>query len=323
VDLHAEFKGVVPEIAARAHLSLIQPLMDKLIDQTGLKMNELSAIAATSGPGLIGGVIVGMTYAKALAQALNIPYLAINHLEGHLLTPRMTDGIGFPYLTCLISGGHSQFLWVTGIGEYRVLGTTIDDAVGEAFDKTAKLLGLGYPGGPALERLAGQSDIAQDPFDLPRPLLNDPDSGANLSLSGLKTAVRRIIDRRIKRGAMNDSIKADLARAFHFAIGDILVDRTRQAVTMVETASLAGRPLALVGGVAANQYLRKRMSKIANELDMKLITAPMEYCTDNAAMIAWAGYERYRSGGSDDLSFAPRPRWPLDELHSHFAGSDL
>jgi N6-L-threonylcarbamoyladenine synthase len=307
LEQHRPFGGVVPEIAARAHLDHLDRLVREALDQAGVGLAELDGIAATGGPGLIGGVIVGVTMGKALALAHDRPFVAVNHLEGHALTCRLTDDVGFPYLLLLVSGGHSQLLAVEGVGRYVRLGTTIDDAVGEAFDKVAKMLGLGFPGGPAVEAAARDGDPAR--FDLPRPLRGRP--GADFSFSGLKTAVRLAAEG-LPPGDFAPRDLADLAASFQAAVGDVLADRTAHAIAQFRSIHPAARSLVVAGGVAANAALRARLNEVAASHDMRLIAPPPRLCTDNAAMIAWAGIERLRLGLIDRLDFAPRPRWPLD-----------
>jgi N6-L-threonylcarbamoyladenine synthase len=307
LEQHRPFGGVVPEIAARAHLDHLDRLVREALDQACVGLAALDGIAATGGPGLIGGVIVGVTMGKALALAHDRPFVAVNHLEGHALTCRLTDDVGFPYLLLLVSGGHSQLLAVEGVGRYTRLGTTIDDAVGEAFDKVAKMLGLGFPGGPAVEAAARDGDPAR--FDLPRPLRGRP--GADFSFSGLKTAVRLAAEG-LPPGDFAPRDLADLAASFQAAVGDVLADRTAHAIAQFRSRHPAARSLVVAGGVAANAALRARLSEVAAAHDMRLIAPPPRLCTDNAAMIAWAGIERLRLGLTDRLDFAPRPRWPLD-----------
>ena len=295
-DEHRPYGGVVPEIAARAHAERLTPLISATLADAGMELADLDAIAATAGPGLIGGVMVGLVSAKALAMASDKPLIAINHLEGHALSPRLADpSLGFPYLLLLVSGGHCQILLVEGVGQYRRLGTTIDDALGEAFDKTAKILGLGFPGGPAVERLAASGDARRVP--LPRPLMGTPEP--HFSFAGLKSAVLRARD----SGLYAD---ADIAASFQLAAVDCIIDRTRKALDLID------RPSALVvaGGVAANQAVRGALEALAREQGMAFVAPPLALCTDNAAMIAWAGIERL--GQSDPLDFVARPRWPLD-----------
>jgi N6-L-threonylcarbamoyladenine synthase len=311
LEAHRPYGGVVPEIAARAHLDRLDGLVRRALADAGVGLGDLDGIAATGGPGLIGGVIVGVTFGKALALAHGRPFVAVNHLEGHALTCRLTDEVAFPYLLLLVSGGHCQLLAVEGVGRYRRLGTTIDDAVGEAFDKVAKMLGLGFPGGPAVEHAARTGDAAR--FALPRPLAGRP--GADFSFSGLKTAVRLAAES-LPRGADGAAFApgdlADLAASFQHAVADVLADRTARAIAMFRTAHPAAATLVVAGGVAANQTLRARLAEVAAAHAMRLVAPPPALCTDNAAMIAWAGVERLRLGLTDDLDFAPRPRWPLD-----------
>ncbi len=295
---HAPFGGVVPEIAARAHVDRLMPLVEQALTQAQLSLADVDAFAATAGPGLIGGVMVGLVTGKALAHACAKPLIAVNHLEGHALSPRLVDpDLGFPYLLLLISGGHCQLLEVRGVGNYRRLATTIDDAVGEAFDKSAKLLGLGYPGGPALEALAREGDAAAVP--LPRPLVGSGDP--HFSFAGLKSAVARAV-------AAGQHHPADVAASFQAAAVDCLVDRTRIAI-----ASAPGvTALVVAGGVAANGAVRLGLTALARAHDLPFIAPPGWLCTDNAAMIAWAGSERFALGLTDPLDALARPRWPLD-----------
>jgi N6-L-threonylcarbamoyladenine synthase len=297
-DEHRPYGGVVPEIAARAHVERLAPLIEATLADAGMTLKEVDAIAATAGPGLIGGVMVGLVTAKSLAMAGDKPLIALNHLEGHALSPRLADeSLAYPYLLLLVSGGHCQILSVEGVGRYRRLATTIDDALGEAFDKTAKLLGLGYPGGPAVEKLAASGDPKAVP--LPRPLKGKPEP--HFSFAGLKSAVLRARD----SGEYTD---ADIAASFQQAAIDCLVDRTRRAL------AVAGSPTALVvaGGVAANKAIRGALETLAAEHGLPFTAPPLPLCTDNAAMIAWAGVERLELGQNDPLDFVARPRWPLD-----------
>jgi N6-L-threonylcarbamoyladenine synthase len=302
---HAAYGGVVPEIAARAHVEVIDRLVARALQNAGTTIDEIDGIAAAAGPGLIGGVLVGLTTAKALALVTRKPLLAVNHLEGHALTARLTDGIGFPYLLLLASGGHTQLVAVRGVGDYVRLGTTIDDAIGEAFDKVAKLLGLGYPGGPQVEREARNGNPER--FLLPRPMHGRPEP--NFSLSGLKTAMRLEAERMAPLGP---SDVADLCASFQAAIVDVIVDRTRVGLRAFREA--AGHPTALVvaGGVAANQASRSALERFAVESGLRLAAPPIKLCGDNGAMIAWAGLERLRLGLVDDLMAPARARWPLD-----------
>ena len=307
LDEHRPYGGVVPEIAARAHLVHLNGLVRRALADAGTALARLDAVAATGGPGLIGGIMVGVMTAKAIAAARGLPFLAVNHLEGHALTARLTDDLDFPYLLLLVSGGHCQLVTVAGVGAYRRLGTTIDDAAGEAFDKVAKLLGLGYPGGPQIEREARGGDPGR--VDLPRPMVGR--DGCDFSFSGLKTAVRRRVDA-LPLGPLRRRDVADLAAGFQAAVGDCLVDRTRNAVAQFRRAHRSGGALVVAGGVAANQALRDRLGALAADCGLPFVAPPQALCTDNAAMIAWAGLERLRLGRTDTLDFAPRPRWPLD-----------
>lgn len=293
---HAPYGGVVPEIAARAHAERLAPMIAAVMDDAGLELADLDAIAATAGPGLIGGVMVGLVSAKALAMAGDVPLIAVNHLEGHALSPRLADpDLAFPFALLLVSGGHCQILRVEGVGQYRRLATTIDDALGEAFDKTAKILGLGFPGGPAVERLAREGDPLAVP--LPRPLVGSGEP--HFSFAGLKSAVLRAKETR--RHA-----DADIAASFQQAALDCVLDRLRIALDAMEPVPA----LVVAGGVAANQAIRAALEKMATARGLRFVAPPLALCTDNAAMIAWAGCERL--GQSDPLDVAARPRWPLD-----------
>jgi N6-L-threonylcarbamoyladenine synthase len=300
---HARFGGVVPEIAARAHLAALPGLADRVLARAGIGFADLAAVAATSGPGLIGGLIVGAGFGKGVAIARGLPFVAVNHLEAHALTarlPGLLDGgaPAFPYLLLLVSGGHCQCVAVEGLGRYRRLGTTLDDAVGEAFDKAAKLMGLPWPGGPHLERLAAGGDARA--VALPRPLLGRP--GCDFSFSGLKTAVARAV----AQGAR----PADVAASFQASVAAVLADRARHALAMMPGASA----VVVAGGVAANQGVRGALAGVAAAAGVPMLAPPLRYCTDNAVMVAWAGIERLRAGLVDGLDHAPRPRWPLAEL---------
>jgi N6-L-threonylcarbamoyladenine synthase len=306
VALHAPYGGIVPEIAARSHLDHLGGLILQAFEEARAAPGDLDGVAATAGPGLIGGLLVGLMTAKAMAAALNRPFIAVNHLEGHVLSVRLSHAVEFPYLILLVSGGHSQLLIAERIGRYRRLGTTIDDAAGEAFDKTAKLLGLAYPGGPEIERRASAGDPAR--FELPRPLKGT--AGCHFSFSGLKTAVRRTVEHLGRPFADKDV--ADLAAAFQFAVGDVLVERSANAMAEFRRLYGTGRAFVIVGGVAANRYLRGRLEQLCAREGFMPVAPPPSLCTDNAAMIAWAGIEHLQAGLADRLDFAARPRWPLD-----------
>ncbi|MEM8795462.1 MAG: tRNA (adenosine(37)-N6)-threonylcarbamoyltransferase complex transferase subunit TsaD [Pseudomonadota bacterium] len=310
IDEHSAFGGVVPEIAARAHVKVMdQVVMAALID-ANLELDEVDAIAATAGPGLNGGLLVAAMTAKAMAIALKKPFYPINHLEGHALTARLTDGVAFPYLLLLVSGGHTQILTVRGVGDYERMATTIDDALGEAFDKTAKLLGLGFPGGPAVEKAAGGGNPKR--FSFPHPLKGK--ESLNLSLSGLKTAVR------IKAqdsAPLSESDVADLCASFQATIVEILEDRVSRAMErFIETEQPVEPTLVIAGGVAANQAIRTMLERLSAERGFRLAAPPPRLCTDNAAMIGWAAAERMALGEDGDMDFIPRPRWPLDETRT-------
>ncbi len=314
---HAAFGGVVPEIAARAHVEALDGIVAAALGDAGLSFADIDAVAATAGPGLIGGVLVGLTTAKAIAMAAGKPLLAVNHLEGHALTARLTDGLDFPFLLLLVSGGHSQFLAVDGVGAYRRLGTTIDDALGEAFDKAAKLLGLPYPGGPEVEKAAASGNAAR--FDLPRPLHGKP--GADFSFSGLKTALRLAAE---SVEPLTPEDVFDLAAAFQAAVVDVVRDRAAHAMAMFrdsEGGDLEMPALVIAGGVAANQALRAALSEEAAAHGFRLVAPPIKLCSDNGVMIAWAGAERLALGLTDPLDFAARPRWPLDETAAPMIGA--
>jgi len=307
IEQHRPYGGIVPEVAARAHLEFINQVVNEAMDKAGVNFKDLSAIAATGGPGLIGGVIVGVMTAKSIAMAHNLPFIAVNHLEGHALTARLTHKVKFPYLLLLASGGHTQLLAVHGVGNYTRLGTTIDDAVGEAFDKSAKMLGLGYPGGPPIEAQAKLGDANR--FALPRPLRGKP--GCDFSFSGLKAAVKRQIDALPPGDLLPQDIN-DMAASFQAAVADVMGERTKKGIQVFHKICPDGNTLVIAGGVAANGALRERLEQIAAAQGMALASPPLHLCTDNGAMIAWAGIERFKGGDVDGLDFAPRPRWPLD-----------
>ena len=310
-ELHARHGGVVPEIAARQHLDVIRPVIEQALSEAGCSFDEIDGIAATGGPGLIGGVLVGTMSAKAIAAARGLPYFAVNHLEGHALTARLTDGLEFPYLLLLVSGGHTQLLCVRGPGLYSRYGTTMDDAAGEAFDKSAAVLGLGYPGGPAIEKAAigGQSDAIQ----LPRPRRNTAD--CHFSFSGLKTAVAtrwQAANDAYQTGKEDAPSVADFAASLQQAIADSLVARTKHALHRFYDET-GRRQLVVAGGVAANQTVRQALHDLAAAEGFSLSTPPLSLCTDNGAMIAWVGCEYFQLNRTSPFTFAPRPRWPLDD----------
>ncbi|MCZ6764159.1 MAG: tRNA (adenosine(37)-N6)-threonylcarbamoyltransferase complex transferase subunit TsaD [Alphaproteobacteria bacterium] len=310
VDDHQLYGGVVPEIAARAHLERLDGLIAHTMDQAGLGYADLDGVAATAGPGLIGGVLVGVMTAKAIAAVHDLAFIAVNHLEAHALTARLVEPLDFPYLLLLVSGGHCQILVARGVGDYQRLGGTLDDAAGEAFDKVAKLLGLAQPGGPSVERIAAIGDPER--FALPRPLRGR--AGCDFSFSGLKTAVRHLVVEKLG-DAPSDRDKADIAAAFQTAVADIVADRLGHACRMVADLQLAPLPLVVAGGVAANGQLRARLANVADqaaEID-RLVVPPPELCTDNGAMVAWAGHENLVLGRVSGLDMEPRPRWPLTD----------
>ena len=308
---HQAYGGVVPEIAARAHVELLDGLIERALDEAGLPLSDMDAVAATAGPGLIGGVMVGLTAAKALALAADKPLIAVNHLEAHALSARLCTSVAFPFLLLLISGGHCQLIAAENLARYTRYGTTIDDAVGECFDKTAKLLGLPYPGGPQIERLAGAGNPKR--FSLPRPMLGR--EGADFSFSGLKTAVRQIV---ANHQPLDDTLRADIAASLQASIADVLADRVRGAMRRFR-AQFEPREVPFdfvaAGGVAANRAIRERLAAVAAEENFLLSLPPPQLCTDNAAMVAWAGVERLASGLTDALDVPPRDRWPLESLN--------
>lgn len=309
--VHVPYGGVVPEIAARAHVDALAPLFTSILKESNLTFKDIDAFAATAGPGLIGGVMVGTMAAKTLAALYEKFYIAINHLEGHALTARLTHNVPFPFLLLLVSGGHTQLLCVEDVGRYTLLGTTQDDAVGEAFDKTAKVLGLPYPGGPALEKLAqmGQPGV----FTLPLPLQQD--KGCSFSFSGLKTAIKRLWDAQV---SPTDQTKADIAFCFQDTVTRFLSSRVSRAMDVFKERYAHPGPFVVAGGVAANKTIREAMEQIAAKNGFVFCAPPLDLCTDNGAMIAWAGVERLRRGLVSDLTFKPRPRWPLSDLLLEF-----
>ncbi|MBY0382647.1 MAG: tRNA (adenosine(37)-N6)-threonylcarbamoyltransferase complex transferase subunit TsaD [Xanthobacteraceae bacterium] len=306
IDEHAPFGGVVPEIAARAHVEMLDGLVGTAMKEAGIGFGDLSAIAAAAGPGLIGGVIVGLTTAKAVALVHRKPLIAVNHLEAHALTPRLTVALGFPYCLFLASGGHTQIVAVLGVGDYVRIGTTVDDAMGEAFDKVAKMLDLPYPGGPQVERAAAHGNPTRFPF--PRPMLGRPD--ANFSLSGLKTAVRNEVSR---LEPLEPRDVADLCASFQAAVLESTADRIKTGLKLFREQFGAPRALVAAGGVAANVAIRNALQTIAAQAQTTLIVPPPQLCTDNGAMIAWAGAERLALGLVDTMDAPPRARWKLDE----------
>ncbi len=316
--LHDDFGGVVPEIAARAHAERLDHCIEQALEAAGKTLGDIDLIAVTSGPGLIGGVLSGVMCAKGLSTALGKPFLGVNHLAGHALTPRLTDGLAYPYLLLLVSGGHCQFLVVEGPQAFTRLGGTIDDSPGEAFDKTARLLGLGYPGGPLVEREAERGDPAR--FAFPRPLLDRP--GCDMSFSGLKTALRRARDEVVgDKGGLSGQDRADLCAGFQTAVADVLAEKTRRACLAFATQTGVRTTFAVAGGVAANRTIRNGLETVAGEAGFAFTAPPLALCTDNAAMIAWAGLEQYGQGARSDLTLSARPRWPLDQQAAPMLGS--
>jgi N6-L-threonylcarbamoyladenine synthase len=302
---HAAYGGVVPEIAARAHVETLDAVIAQAMEQSGLLFNNLDAIAVSAGPGLIGGVLVGVTTAKTLALVLQKPFIAVNHLEAHALTPRFIEDVAFPYLLLLASGGHTQLLAVRGVGDYQRLGTTLDDALGEAFDKVGKCLGLPYPSGPRVEEMAKTGDSER--FSFPRPMLGRPEP--NFSLSGLKTAVRLEAE---KLKPLTKRDVADICAGFQAAVVDTVIDRVRVGLRVFHATMGAPTALVAAGGVAANRSLRRALQRLSAEIGLPLVVPPPELCTDNGIMVAWAGLERFRLGLTDDFTTPARARWPLD-----------
>ena len=305
IDIHKEFGGVVPELAARSHIEKIDWIVQKAIDDSGCKIEKIDAVAATAGPGLIVCLSVGLSFGKAFALSLNKPFIAVNHLEGHALSPRLDTSLDYPYLLLLISGGHSQFLSVLGLGKYKRLGTTIDDALGEAFDKTAKLLGIEFPGGPQIEVLAKKGD--PNKYDLPKPIFNK--GGCNLSFAGLKTSILKIT-----KSIKTDQEKFDLAASFQKTIEEILYKKTKIAFSEFEKQNkIKEKKFVVAGGVAANKNIRSMLEKLCIEENYHSIFPPIELCGDNAAMIALVGLEKFKIKQFDNLNHPAKPRWPLDE----------
>jgi len=316
-DLHANFGGVVPEIAARAHAERLDIATQRALDMAGLSLDDVDAIAVTAGPGLIGGVLSGVMFAKGLAAATGKPLIGINHLAGHALTPRLTDGTTYPFLMLLVSGGHCQFIAVEGAESFYRLGGTIDDAPGEAFDKVARLLGLGYPGGPLVEAAAKSGNPTR--FTLPRPLSDR--AGCDMSFSGLKTAVRRLREKlEAEQGGLYPQDIADICAGFQAAVADVLALKTSAALAAFATQFGPAAHLAVAGGVAANSNIRAALAQVAQSHGAALVLPPIALCTDNAAMIAWAGHEQLALRGPDALDLGARPRWPLDSSAAPMLG---
>jgi len=315
VEVHKEFGGVVPELAARSHVEKIDWIVKKAIDDSGRKIEEIDAVASTAGPGLIVCLSVGLSFGKAFASVLNKPFIAVNHLEGHALSPKLNSELNYPYLLLLISGGHSQFLNVQGIGKYKRLGTTIDDALGEAFDKTAKLLGIEFPGGPQIEILAEKGD--PNKYDLPKPIFNK--GGCNLSFAGLKTAILRIT-KKIK----TKQEKFDLAASFQKTVEEILYKKTKIAFGEFEKQNnIKEKVFVVAGGVAANKKIRSMLSNLCNEENYQNLFPPIEFCGDNAAMIAMVGLEKFKLKEFNNLDHPAKPRWPLDESAAFLKGAGV
>ncbi|WP_108483756.1 tRNA (adenosine(37)-N6)-threonylcarbamoyltransferase complex transferase subunit TsaD [Oceaniglobus ichthyenteri] len=315
--LHADFGGVVPEIAARAHAEKLDHTIEQALDIAGITLADCDAVAVTAGPGLVGGVLSGVMCAKGLCAGANLPLIGVNHLAGHALTPRLTDGVAFPYLMLLVSGGHCQFLLVHSATRFTRLGGTIDDAPGEAFDKTAKLLGLAQPGGPAVQQAAELGNPAR--FVFPRPLLDRADM--DMSFSGLKTALLRERDKVMVDGALHRQDRADLCAGFQAAVRDVLIAKSRRAIDAYMALAPEQPVFAVAGGVAANSAIRAGLQTLCADMGLRFLAPPLALCTDNAAMIAWAGIERYRLGLFDDMTLAARPRWPLDTTARPMLGS--
>ena len=315
VEVHKEFGGVVPELAARSHMEKIDWIVQKAIDDSGRKIEEIDAVASTAGPGLIVCLSVGLSFGKAFASALEKPFIAINHLEGHALSPKLNSKLNYPYLLLLISGGHSQFLSVQDLGKYKRLGTTIDDALGEAFDKTAKLLGIEFPGGPQIEILAEKGD--SNKYDLPKPIFNK--GGCNLSFAGLKTAILRIA-----KNIKTDQEKFDLAASFQKTVEDILYKKTKIAFSEFEKKNKSKKKIFVVaGGVAANKKIRSMLTNLCSEESYQSIFPPIELCGDNAAMIAMVGLEKFKLKQFSELDHPAKPRWPLDDKAAFLKGAGV
>ena len=317
-SLHADFGGVVPEIAARAHVEKLDVSVKQALTKANITLSNLDGVAVTAGPGLIGGVVSGVMLAKGICAATGLPLIGINHLAGHALTPRLTDQTPYPYLMLLVSGGHCQFLLVKGHNDYTRIGGTIDDAPGEAFDKTARILGLAQPGGPSVQKASETGDPKR--FQLPRPLLNQ--AGFDMSFSGLKTAMIRARDTVIaEKGGLSVQDQSDLSAGFQTAVADILTEKSRRALDAYFRLNPQTRSFAVAGGVAANTQIRAQLKTLCAQLDTDFIAPPLSLCTDNAAMIAYAGIERFAAGGHDDMTLSARPRWPLDQTAAPMLGS--
>ncbi len=315
VEVHKEFGGVVPELAARSHIDKIDWIVKKAINESGKKIEDIDAVASTAGPGLIVCLSVGLSFGKAFANSINKPFIAVNHLEGHALSPRLNSNLDYPYLLLLISGGHTQFLDVQGLGKYKRLGTTIDDALGEAFDKTAKLLGIEFPGGAQIEVLAKKGN--HNKYDLPKPIFYK--GGCNLSFAGLKTAVLRIT-----KNIETNQEKFDLAASFQKTVEEILYKKTKNAFNEFEKQNnLKQKIFVIAGGVAANKNIRSKLIKLCDEKDYQSIFPPIEFCGDNAAMIALVGLEKFKLKQFDDLGFPAKPRWQLDEKAAFLKGAGV
>ena len=315
IDIHKEYGGVVPELAARSHVEKIDLIVKKAIEQSGINLEDIDAVASTAGPGLVVCLSVGLSFGKAFASSIKKPFIAVNHLEGHALSPKLNFKLEYPYLLLLISGGHSQYLNVQGLGKYKRLGTTIDDALGEAFDKTAKLIGIEFPGGPQIEVLAKKGD--QNRYNLPKPIFNK--GGCNLSFAGLKTAILKIA-KEIK----TDQEKFDLAASFQKTIEEILYKKTNIALIEFEKQNLSKNKVFVVaGGVAANKKIRSMLINLCNEKNFKSIFPPIELCGDNAAMIALVGLEKFKIKKFDELDYPAKPRWSLDENASFLKGAGV
>jgi N6-L-threonylcarbamoyladenine synthase len=314
VEVHKEFGGVVPELAARAHIEKIDWIVQKAIDESKIKIENIDAVASTAGPGLIVCLSVGLSFGKSFASAMNIPFISVNHLEGHALSPKLNSVLNYPYLLLLISGGHSQYLSVEGIGNYKRLGTTIDDALGEAFDKTAKLLGIEFPGGPQIEILAEKGD--PDKYQLPKPIFHK--GGCNLSFAGLKTAILKV-----SKNIKSKQDKFDIAASFQKTILEIMYKKTKNAFTEYEKNNLNNKTFVVAGGVAANKKIRSMLINLCEENNYKSIFPPINLCGDNAAMIAMVGLEKFKLKQFNNLDFPAKPRWPLDESAAFLKGAGV